>query len=56
MIKVPCKDCEKKGCGVYHEKCPEYLRYKEELQKAKEMKKTVDHPFTDKRNKRFKFI
>lgn len=23
----PCKDCEKKGCGVYHSQCKEYLDY-----------------------------
>ena len=23
----PCKDCEKKGCGVYHDKCEEYQKY-----------------------------
>lgn len=25
----PCKDCEKKGCGVYHSKCEKYLKYVE---------------------------
>lgn len=23
----PCKDCEKKGCGVYHSKCEKYLKW-----------------------------
>lgn len=23
----PCKDCEKKGCGVYHDKCEEYQKF-----------------------------
>lgn len=25
----PCKTCEKKGCGEYHSKCAEYLKYVE---------------------------
>lgn len=25
---VPCKDCERKGCGSYHDKCPEYQEYR----------------------------
>lgn len=26
-MECPCKDCEKKGCGVYHDKCEKYLEY-----------------------------
>lgn len=25
----PCKDCENKGCGVYHDQCEEYQKYVE---------------------------
>lgn len=25
----PCKDCEKKGCGVYHSQCKEYQEFVE---------------------------
>lgn len=25
----PCKDCENKGCGVYHSKCEKYLKWVE---------------------------
>ena len=25
---VPCKDCPKKGCGTYHDVCPEYQAYR----------------------------
>lgn len=28
MINCPCKDCEKKGCGVYHDKCEKYQAFK----------------------------
>lgn len=24
----PCKDCDNKGCGVYHSQCQKYLEYK----------------------------
>lgn len=24
---VPCKDCENKGCGAYHDKCEKYLQF-----------------------------
>ena len=27
MIKCPCKDCEKKGCGPYHDVCEPYQDY-----------------------------
>ena len=23
----PCKDCEMKGCGAFHDKCEKYLKY-----------------------------
>ena len=23
----PCKDCNKKGCGVYHSQCKPYLEF-----------------------------
>ena len=36
MKTVPCKDCPKKGCGVYHDKCPEYQEYKKENARMKE--------------------
>ena len=25
----PCQDCEKKGCGVYHDICEKYQKYVE---------------------------
>lgn len=25
----PCMACEKKGCGAYHDKCPEFIAFKE---------------------------
>lgn len=26
-MMCPCKDCEKKGCSAYHDKCEKYLEY-----------------------------
>ena len=28
MINCPCINCEKKGCGVYHDKCEKYQAFK----------------------------
>lgn len=25
----PCKDCENKGCGTYHDQCEKYQQYVE---------------------------
>ena len=36
MKEAPCKDCPKKGCGAYHDKCPEYKEFKEYQLKSKE--------------------
>lgn len=32
-MKLPCSECENKGCGAYHDKCEEYQAYKEERKK-----------------------
>ena len=26
--ECPCKDCERKGCGVYHDNCEKYQSWK----------------------------
>lgn len=33
-MRNPCKGCPRKGCGGYHDKCPEYLEMKQALQEA----------------------
>ena len=38
MIEAPCKDCPRKGCGSYHDKCTEFKKYKEEADKIKREK------------------
>lgn len=35
----PCKDCDNKGCGAYHDKCVPYKKFKEELEKSRIAKK-----------------
>lgn len=30
----PCKNCEKSGCGTYHDQCKPYQEYIEEKRKA----------------------
>ena len=39
-MKCPCIDCEKKGCGAYHDKCEpfkEWSRQNEESRKRRAM-------------------
>lgn len=31
-MKNPCHHCERQGCGVYHDKCPEYQEYRKKLE------------------------
>ena len=26
-MKPPCKNCERKGCGAFHDECAEYQAY-----------------------------
>lgn len=28
-MEVPCKYCERKGCGTYHDVCSEYRNFRE---------------------------
>lgn len=28
-MQAPCVNCNNKGCGSYHDHCPEYLKFKE---------------------------
>ena len=38
MIKAPCINCERKGCGAYHDKCELYLQFHAEQQAISEKK------------------
>lgn len=33
-MKCPCISCEKKGCGVYHDICPDYKEWQKKRQSA----------------------
>lgn len=35
MKETPCKRCERKGCGNYHDKCPEYQQWKRSVEEEK---------------------
>ena len=26
-MRAPCKDCERKGCGAYHDRCPAFMEW-----------------------------
>ena len=36
-MECPCKDCPQKGCGAYHDICPEHTEWKEEFEKEKQV-------------------
>ena len=37
-MKNPCYNCPKAGCGVYHDKCPEYQQYKSKRNEQNEQR------------------
>ena len=39
MKTAPCKDCERKGCGPYHDKCEVYQAWKKDLDERNESKR-----------------
>lgn len=38
-MEVPCKECKRKGCGLYHTKCEKYLQYVAEREQIRELKR-----------------
>ncbi len=47
---VPCGSCERKGCGSYHDICPEYKAYKDKIAEVHrrnnvEYDKAARHPY-----------
>lgn len=40
-MSIPCKDCPRKGCGTYHDECPDYKKWKMEEEDRKE--KIIGH-------------
>lgn len=41
----PCKYCENKGCGIYHDKCEKYKAFKKEREEAR--RRQLDHGFAE---------
>lgn len=37
----PCKDCEKKGCGAYHDECENYQQFRAEKEKEYQERKLM---------------
>ena len=35
-IVPPCGDCEKKGCGAYHDQCEKYKEFREKVAERKQ--------------------
>lgn len=53
MKVTPCKDCPRKGCGSYHDKCPEYQKWKAYTNEIK--KKEYERKEADLKFKRYRF-
>lgn len=42
-MKPPCKDCPNIGCGVYHDKCPEYQAFRADQLKEYNRRKEISN-------------
>ena len=38
MIDAPCLKCERKGCGPYHDQCPEFIEFKKAVKEERKKK------------------
>lgn len=53
MIKC-CKNCDKKGCGTYHDECPIYQEERktlDKLNKQESLNKVIYHYNIDLKNR-----
>lgn len=48
-MKNPCINCEKQGCGVYHDVCKDYKKWSEDIRLDK---KDIKKKFEFTRNKK----
>lgn len=50
----PCKNCEKKGCGPYHDECKAYQEWSQESRRVKERSRLAsDEDYLGKPKKRW---
>lgn len=45
----PCRDCERKGCGTYHDECEQYQQYRVERELTL-MKRNTENKYQDYKN------
>jgi len=58
MRSCPCKECENKGCGAFHDTCPEYVSWKRDKAEFDEQVRKQKEEFMDVRfikKRRFKY-
>lgn len=51
-MNPPCKDCPKKGCGRYHDECPEFQEFRrsrEEVYKERSLHNSKNTPVRAKK-------
>lgn len=37
-MSCPCENCERKGCGAFHDRCDDFLAWKAQLEQASKNK------------------
>lgn len=37
-ILSPCKECERSGCGAYHDECPDFAIFREKVEQYRDAK------------------
>lgn len=40
-MTCPCKNCEKQGCGPFHDQCERYQEYVHKMRREKEYQKEM---------------
>lgn len=48
MTNMPCKTCDRKGCGSYHDICEKYKEWKREYELVKNARRHEHMLLTDK--------
>ena len=38
MKQPPCRNCERRGCGSYHDECPKFKAYRDNIAVCKEVR------------------
>lgn len=45
--QAPCINCDRKGCGSYHSRCPKYQKFRKQKDKEYEKRLKLRHQLDD---------